>query len=268
MYYSITSPQNQQVKRWKKLLSKKGRRTEGTYLVEGVHLLQEAKKADEKIKAIIVKEGFVDSDDLLDSQAYIPIYQLGESIFSKLAETEQTQGIMAEIPIPQWNLEALLTKSNLLLLLDGIQDPGNLGTILRTAFATGVDLVVCGRGTVDLYNGKVIRSSMGALFHLPIIEADLLEIIPMLRKEKITIVGTSPHNGMYSYDYSFPSKTAIVLGNEGKGIKEAVLQQIDQAIMVPMIEKAESYNVSITAGMLLYEHLRQHRHINLNQKVK
>jgi RNA methyltransferase, TrmH family len=259
LYYFITSPQNQQVKRWKKLLTKKGRQKQGTYLVEGIHLLQEARKANWEIKSLIVKEGFADSDRILaTNQNHTPVYHLASPIFTQLCETEQTQGIMAEVTVSHWELETQLNKSNLVLLLDEIQDPGNLGTILRTASAAGVDLVVLGKGTVDLYNSKVIRSTMGALFHLPIVEADLLETIPVLRREDMSIVGTSPHNGTYSFDYLFPHKVAIVLGNEGKGIQKAILQQIDQALMVPMTGIAESYNVSITAGMLLYEYMRQH----------
>ncbi|MCH5584479.1 RNA methyltransferase [Shimazuella sp. AN120528] len=266
MYFSITSPQNQQFKRWKKLLSKKGRQTEGAYLAEGVHLLQEALTAKGEIRSIIIREGFVDSEKWIEAnQAHTPVYQLSAPIFSKLIDTESPQGVLTEVTIPHWDIETQLKESNLILLLDEIQDPGNLGTILRTASATGVDLVVLGKGTVDPYNSKVIRSTMGAVFHLPILEADLLEVIPMLRQKNITVVGTSPHNGVYSFDYLFPTRVAIVLGNEGRGIQEAVLQQIDQALMVPMVGRAESYNVSITAGILLYEQLRQHHHLKMNE---
>lgn len=259
LYYSITSPQNQQVKRWKKLLTKKGRQKQTTYLVEGVHLLLEAQKAKSEITALIVKEGFADTDKIITTNKdKIPVYELSSSIFSQLCETEHPQGIIAEVSVPHWDMDTKLNESKLLLLLDEIQDPGNLGTILRTAAATGVDLVVLGNGTVDPYNSKVVRSTMGALFHLPVIGADLLEVIPVLKTKNIAVAGTSPHCGVYAFDYLFPEKVAIILGNESKGIQEDILRQMDQALMVPMSGTAESYNVSITAGMLLYEHMRQH----------
>ncbi|WP_028777439.1 TrmH family RNA methyltransferase [Shimazuella kribbensis] len=258
MYYFITSPQNLQVKRWKKLLAKKGRKNQGTYLVEGVHLLQEAIKTETVMEAVIVEEGKQSADHLLSFlEDRVPIYQLPSTLFSQLTETEQSQGVIAEVQIPQWDLEQQVEKSKRIVVLDEIQDPGNLGTILRTASAAGVDLVVLGRGTVDLFNSKVIRSTMGAVFRLPIVEADLLEWIPKLKEAEIKVVGTSPHQGVYSFDYKFPDRVAIVLGNEGKGINDAVLQMMDQAVMIPMFGATESYNVSITTGMLLYECMRQ-----------
>jgi TrmH family RNA methyltransferase len=258
MYYSLTSPQNQQVKRWKKLHSKKGRQTYGTYLVEGVHLVEEAKKANAKLAAIIVDEKFDDKDHLLSFEnREVPIYKLSSPIFSQIVETEQSQGIIAETHIPTVDFDEKLGTSSLLLLLDKLQDPGNLGTILRTASAAGVDMVILGDGTVDLYNSKVVRSTMGAMFHLPIFEMNLPNTLPKLKAENFTVVGTSPHNGVYSFDYIFPDKVAIVLGNEGRGIQLDLLEQLDRAIMVPMPGVAESYNVAVTSGILLYELIRQ-----------
>jgi TrmH family RNA methyltransferase len=258
MYYFITSPQNLQVKRWKKLLTKKGRKNQGTYLVEGVHLLQEAIKTGTVIEAIIMEEGKQSADHVLSSlEDRVPIYQLPFNLFSQLTETEQSQGIIAEVQMPQWDMEQQVKKSKRIVVLDEVQDPGNLGTILRTASAAGVDLVVLGKGTVDVWNSKVIRSTMGALFRLPIVEADLFEWIPKLKETGMEVVGTSPHFGVYSFDYKFPERVAIVLGNEGKGINEGLLKMMDQAMMVPMFGVTESYNVSITTGMILYECMRQ-----------
>jgi len=258
MYYFISSPQNGQVKRWKKLQTKKGRQTFGTYLIEGVHLLQEALKAQIAINAIIMVETFEKTNDLpLLEDLDIPIYQLPSSIFSQLAETKQSQGIMAEVTLPVWEWSTILAASKLILLLDEIQDPGNLGTIFRTASAAGVDCVVLGEGTVDPFNSKVIRSTQGALFHLPIREQSLMRTIEDCKRENFTIAGTSPHRGIYSYDFVFPEKVAIVLGNEARGIHDSIIDQLDQALMVPMPGVAESYNVSVTAGMLLYEWIRQ-----------
>lgn len=250
----ITSPQNRQIKHWKKLLTKKGRQQSGTYLLEGVHLFEEAQKAGVELLAVICEEGRV-----FDIPQEVPQYTLPPTLFAQLTETEQPQGIIVEVALPTWDFATQLEQSSSFLLLDGIQDPGNVGTILRTAAAAGVDLVLLGKGTVDLGNSKVVRASMGALFHLPIVEVDLLTCIPALKAAGVTIVGTTPHDGIYTYDYPFPKKVAIVLGNEGRGISDSVLAHIDQAVIVPMPGVAESYNVAVTTGMVLYECIRQKR---------
>jgi TrmH family RNA methyltransferase len=250
----ITSPQNRQIKHWKKLLTKKGRKQSGTYLLEGVHLFEEAQKAGVELCAAIFEEG-----KSFAIRQNVPQYTLPSALFSQLTETEQSQGVIVEAALPTWDLASLLKQSNRFLLLDSIQDPGNVGTMLRTAAAAGVDLVLLGKGTVDIGNSKVVRASMGALFHLPVVEVDLLSSIATLKAAGVTIVGTTPHQGIYTYDYVFPEKVAIVLGNEGRGISDSVLAEIDQAVMVPMPGEAESYNVAVTAGMVLYECIRQRR---------
>jgi RNA methyltransferase, TrmH family len=258
MYYPITSPQNQKVKHWKKLQTKKGRSLHQAYLIEGIHLILEAKKADACIQAIVVSETFADSDGVVATYASsVPVYELPQPLFAQLSETEQTQGVLAELKLPEWDIQEQIAVGETYLLLDAVQDPGNLGTILRTAWAAGVGMVVLGKGTVDRFNSKVIRSTMGALFYLPVVEASLRELLPTLKSEGIEVIGTSPHNGIYSYDYRFPKRVALVLGNEGRGIAPELQAQLDQAIMVPMLGDAESYNVSVTTAMVLYEYIRQ-----------
>lgn len=263
MYHLITSPQNQHVKRWKKLLTKKGRDLYKAYLIDGIHLLQEAQKGNTLIKTVMTSDTFVDTNGIVANlPTSIPIFQLPSNLFTQLTETEQSQGILAEIQLLGWDFEKQLKTGELLLLIDAVQDPGNLGTILRTAWAAGVDFVILGKGTVDPFNSKVVRSTMGALFHLPIFEVELLEILPKLKDEGIYIVGTSPHNGIFTYQFPFPKRTAILLGNEGRGIAPELLNSVDQAIMVPMPGTAESYNVSVTTAMVLYERIRQQLHKN------
>jgi TrmH family RNA methyltransferase len=175
-------------------------------------------------------------------------------------ETENPQGIAAVVEMPLWSEDELLARASTTatyLLLDAIQDPGNLGTILRTAEAAGVTGIWLGKGTVDLFNSKVVRAAMGSVFRLPTVQVDLMEQIPKLIQHGVTIIGTSPRAGNYHFQYSYPAKSAILLGNEGRGVNPAFSPLVDTEVQIPMLGRTESLNVSITSAILLYERVRQ-----------
>ncbi|MFC7442891.1 TrmH family RNA methyltransferase [Laceyella putida] len=257
----ITSPQNEQVKRWKKLHSKKGRLQEQALLIEGEHLLLEAHTASVRFEAILVNSEKADAWRRIEGRLPmdVVVYELAPAIFDALVDTETPQGVAAVISIPVWPREAWLEKEGDLtyLLLDAIQDPGNLGTMIRTAQAAGVDGILLGKGTVDPFNAKVVRAAMGAIFRVPLIQMDLAEAIPLLQAHGVTIVNTSPHAGAYHFDYPYPSRVALLLGNEGRGVDEKHLAHVDAAIKIPMPGETESLNVSITSAILMYERIRQ-----------
>ena len=165
----ITSTQNSQVKDWRKLHTKKYRVKTNSFLIEGYHLIEEALKSGWVIEMIIVQDG-IELPDWLAQQRYQLVDQ---HVFSAISQTEAPQGIAAVVKIK----DASAPSGDYLLLLDQVQDPGNLGTMIRTADAAGFSQVVLGKGTVDVYNDKVIRASQGSIFHIPIIEADLLVFI-------------------------------------------------------------------------------------------
>lgn len=146
---------------------------------------------------------------------------------------------------------------NHLLLIDQVQDPGNLGTMIRTADAAGFSQVVLGKGTVDLYNDKVVRASQGSIFHIPIIQADLLELIPALQSQTYTVLASALENAVAYDTVEQLEKIALVMGNEGSGIAPEILQLADKCIKIPIYGQAESLNVSIAAGILMYQLRKQ-----------
>jgi TrmH family RNA methyltransferase len=248
MMKMITSLQNNQVKRWKKLQTRKERMKTGTFLVEGFHLIEEARASNWKIKEFIIRED-VEIPSWCDDELIIVVSDI---VFQHIAQTNTPQGIIAVI---EMNRNSAST-GNQVLMIDCIQDPGNLGTIIRTADAAGFSAVILGKGTVDLYNDKVIRATQGSLFHIPIIQGYLLEEINVLKQAGFTIWATAlKHSKVYT-EIPIPEKTALILGNEGAGVHEDILQVADSIVKIPIYGKAESLNVSIAAGILMY-HLKR-----------
>ncbi|TFE00965.1 TrmH family RNA methyltransferase [Jeotgalibacillus salarius] len=246
--YVIQSLQNTKVKEWKKLTTKKGRDKTGMFIAEGWHLTEEAVKAEAAVE-VIVKEG-VALPSYLDSA---DIHFVTEEIALALAETEHTQGVFAVCKQSEADVENL-DLSNI-LLLDAIQDPGNIGTMIRTADAVGMDAVILGKGTADPYNAKVLRSAQGSHYHLPIIKQDLLSAIETCKRKGIPVYGTSLQNAEPYSKTSSQKKFALIMGNEGAGMDEDLLNQTDHNLYIPIYGKSESLNVAIAAGILLY-HLK------------
>ncbi len=241
----IQSVQNDKVKAWKKLLTKKGRDKSGEFLVEGFHLVDEALKA--KTVSAIIKAEEVDLPASWNVDG-IDLYNTTAAVVKELAETETSQRIFA-VCKKQNNESGTADK---LLLLDGVQDPGNLGTIIRTADAAGVGLIVCGEGCVDVYNSKTIRSTQGSIFHVEVRKADLLSLIPQLKKENVKVFGSSLQNAVDYREAIKAERFALVLGNEGNGVSDEVLGLCDQNLYIPIHGRAESLNVAVASGILLY----------------
>lgn len=244
----IQSPQNQTYKDWRKLLSRKGREKAGLYLIEGPHLVIEALKESDTVTAIIFDEDF-DQQDSFPNHGY-PEFQLTKTLFRDLNATETPQGVMAvckiKIDLPRNDVHRFL-------LVDAVQDPGNLGTIIRTADAAGIDVVFLGSGTVDLYNNKVLRSAQGSHFHLPIVHESLSKVISDLKAKGVPIVGTSLDGNVLGEDsmkqyVSF----ALIVGNEGNGVHPDLLELTDVNLKIPIYGHAESLNVAVATGILMY----------------
>lgn len=240
----ITSVQNNQVKSWKKLHQRKHREQTKTFIIEGYHSVEEAKKSEWEIECLIIREGTTVPDWTAEENSII----VSEQVFRHLAQTRTPQGIMAIVRMKQFTS----LSGRHFLLIDQVQDPGNLGTIIRTADAAGYDGVVLGEGTVDLYNDKVIRATQGSLFHLPIINADLSEQIAQLKNDGFEILASSLQNAVNYTEIRKPEKLALILGNEGAGVSQELIQAADQCIKIPIYGQAESLNVSIAAGILMY----------------
>lgn len=258
----ITASSNGRLKRLIRLNQKaKARREEDVFLVEGVKMFLEA--PPEKIREVYVAESFRPDQPCGEKLARTGCEVVADSLFSRISDTCTPQGILCVVEQFHYNMEDLLSgAAPLLLVLENIQDPGNLGTMLRTGEGAGVDGVILSRDTVDLYNPKVIRSTMGSVYRVPFYYAEDLEsAIRRVREAKIRVYaahlgGTQWHTGP---DYR--SGTAFLIGNEGNGLREETARLADSWIKVPMEGKVESLNAGVASAILLYEALRQRRNL-------
>lgn len=245
----IVSAKNERVKQWKKLQTKKGREKAAAYLIEGFHLIDEASKNKAVILELIISEDNGDSEKIPDVDEKTVL--VSRDISKQLSETETPQGIFAVIEKQGPPETPILDKPY--LFLDNVQDPGNLGTMIRTADAAGFGGVVLGKGTVDLYNSKVIRSMQGSHFHLPIFQGDLLEWFDLFQKENIPVYGTELNEAAVVYREIPPQSVfAVVMGNEGNGVSEELLKRTTKNLYIPIKGQAESLNVAVAAGILMF----------------
>ncbi|MFD0696070.1 TrmH family RNA methyltransferase [Paenibacillus sp. GCM10027628] len=253
------SVQNNRVKEWAQLLERRGRDKQGKYMIEGYHLIEEALRAGAPVETIVfsLEKGMPDGLVPLsgDRMEWVGVSQ---AVLEKCSDTQTPQGVFAIVAKQGLGADELLSDAyDLAVVLDGVQDPGNLGTIIRSADAVGASAVVIGRGTVDLYNPKTIRSTMGSMYHLPIVEADLLELLPRARERGVRLVTTSLQAQRSCYDTDLRQPTWLILGNEAKGVSPEVAAQSDVQVIIPMQGKAESLNVAMAATVLLFEASRQ-----------
>ena len=256
----ITSKDNEIIKNIRKLKEKKYRDANNEYLIEGIKLIKEAVEEKAKIKLIVVceesiEDGDIDQKLLYEIAKYDCIY-VNKKVFSILTDVQNPQGILAVIEKKN-NEENINYKEDIIVVLDGIQDPGNLGTILRTIDSVGLSQVIVSKETADSYNPKVVRSTMGAIFRVNVIESeDLLQTLKNLKKHKYKIMATSleTNNSVYDVEYN---KKVIVIGNEANGVSKNVLEYADEKIKIPMLGKTESLNASVATSIILYEYVRR-----------
>ena len=236
-----TNIKNNKIKEIKKLNQKKYRARENLFLVEGEHLVLEAYKKG-VIKELILEQNTIFPLD-------VPTMYVTNDVLSYISELEAPQNIMAICNKIQEKEEL----NDRILILDGIQDPGNLGTIIRSAVAFNIDTIILSNDTVDLYNSKVVRASQGLMFHLNIIKKDLLEIIPRLKEKDYKIIGTKVTHGNSLKTLAKIKKFAIIMGNEGNGIKEETEELCDEFVYIDMNQACESLNVGVATSIILYE---------------
>ncbi|MCM3716010.1 TrmH family RNA methyltransferase [Halalkalibacter oceani] len=244
----IDSSKNEQIKAWKKLHTKKGREKAGQFLVEGFHLVEEALRASIKVNTVLL------TDETIPPQewplAELDVIMISPQVMKELAETETPQGVIAVCELPE-TPDAEITEGKY-LLVDRVQDPGNLGTMIRTADSAGLTGVIVGDGCVDIFNGKLIRASQGSIFHLPVLKGDLVDWVERCKQAQIPVFGTAL-KGASSYSAIEPQRDfALLMGNEGEGVSEELLELTDQNLYIPIYGEAESLNVAVATGILLY----------------
>ncbi|WCN38463.1 TrmH family RNA methyltransferase [Aneurinibacillus uraniidurans] len=252
----ITSVQNPRVKQWAKLHTRKEREKSGWFLIEGPHLVEEAYKSGAVFEAILLEEG-IDWPTWLPASA--PVLYVTRPVLEKLSETKTPQTMAAVIRM-QETIPSELPRDGFWLLLDRVQDPGNVGTLIRTADAAGLNGVILGDGSADLYNGKTVRSTMGSLFHLPVWRENLPDFVTRIREQEIArVIGTSLQESKRYTDVSYTGAVLLVIGNEGSGMSEEMLALADQNVIIPMYGQAESLNAAVAGSVVIYEAVRQRR---------
>ena len=240
----IRSKSNQLIKQTKKLLQKKYRKK--SYLIEGWHLLEEAQKAGAQIEQIFVAEEGLGRLDHSDR-----VKLVSPEVLAELSDSVTPQGVVAQISLPQQESPGQL--SGKFLVLEDVQDPGNVGTMIRTADAAGYDGVFISEKSADIYSMKVLRSMQGSHFHLPIYRVDMGRLLEHFKSKQIPVFATTLSKNSVDYkEIIAPSSFALVMGNEGQGISDFMADQADQLIHISMPGQAESLNVAVAAGILLF----------------
>ncbi len=237
----ITSVQNENVKRWTKLSRKKYIYEFKEVLVEGEHLVEEALKSG-RVKTLILTEKFK------DIKFNGKTYYINGIISEKISSTKNPQGIFAVSEL----LYSEITTYDRLLLLDGVSDPGNLGTLIRTACAFGFNGIFLGENSVDIHNEKVLRATQGAIFNIPIMQGDLKKYITSLKNNSVQILAAALENSICLDEVKIQKKVALVLGNEGQGISMDILKESDLITKIP-ISNIESLNVAVAGGIIMHK---------------
>ena len=237
----ITSVHNEHIKELVKLKEKKYRDQTGTFLVETKHLVLEAYKAG------LIEELILEQNEIFPIDA--PTLYVSKEVLKKLSSVDSPSKVMAVVK----KREVEDKYGEKILILDRIQDPGNLGTIIRSAVAFNIDTIICSPDTVDFYNPKVVRASQGMMFHIPILIKDTSMVINELKNDYYKIVGTKVTNGQDVRTASIYSHFALIIGNEGQGISKEIEDLCDEYLYIKMNENCESLNASVAASILLYE---------------
>ena len=255
----ITSKDNEFVKHVKKLKEKKYRDQSQEFIIEGIKLVKEAIEEKANIKQIIICDncedtGIIPKDLMYEIAKYNCIY-VTENILKTMSDVNAPQGIMAIIGRNN-NENNIDYSQDIIVALDDIQDPGNLGTILRTVDSIGLNQILVSKGTADCYNPKVVRSTMGAIFRIKIIECeDLEQTLKETQKNNFKLVVSSLQTNNSLYDINFDKKV-IIIGNEANGVEPQIQEMADEKIKIPMLGKTESLNASVATGIMIYEYVR------------
>jgi len=252
----ITSKDNDLIKHIRKLKDKKYRDEFCEFIVEGVKMIEEAIHEKANIKYIIVcddckTESSMTKEQLYDIAKFDCVY-VSEKVFGLITDVSTPQGILAVIEKPEKIENKIDYKKNNFLILDNIQDPGNMGTILRTADSLNMKQIIVSPGSSDCYNSKVVRSTMGAIFRVNVIERDLEKVIKEMQKREIKVLGSDLKTDKTIYNMNF-EKTAVIIGNEANGVSQEILDLVDEKVKIPMLGKTESLNAAVATGIILYE---------------
>jgi len=256
----VSSPQNQQVKDLRKAFSKGELTDDGHAAIESVRILEEAIRSGLTFRTVFFSEsGKARADRLLPQLASrVETLLLPDEVFSSAVDTETPQGVAALVKLKPYDIEDLFRAPEpLVMVVSGVQDPGNLGTILRSAEAFEATGVALTEGTVSPLNPKSVRASAGSIFRLPVIQTKTRELLPVLASKGLRILGSTSHKGTPLPQADCTGAVAICIGNEGAGLPKELLAKVDANVVIPHSGKVESLNAGVAASIMLYEAARQ-----------
>src|ERR1041385_3541711 len=266
----ISSRQNALVKDLRKALSQGEPTAEGYLAVEGVRMIEEAIRSGLRFQAVFFSDaGSAHATRLLPQiGSHVELLLLPDDVFASAVSTESPQGVAALVKLRTHKFEELLDSAHdsLLVGIAGIQDPGNLGTIIRSAEAFGARAVLLGEKTVSPFNPKTVRGSAGSLFREPLLRVKLVESISALKQQGVRVLATSSHKGKPLHEGNFTGAAMIIVGNEGAGVPQEILSLADELITIPHSPRVESLNAGIAASILLYEAARQRQRLTADQR--
>lgn len=249
----ITSKDNSKIKEIKKLKEKKYRKT--AFIVEGIKMLKEAISEKAEIDTIIIRED-TELDFKLDSELEKKVIHVTKNVFETISDVVSPQGVLVVIN-KKIDDNKISKHADYILALDGIQDPGNLGTIIRTADSANIKQILVSKDTVDSYSPKVVRSTMGSIYRVKIIECeDLAKTLKSLQTTGFEIVTTDLHTDKSIYDMNY-NKKIVVIGNEANGVTPEIKELSNYRVKIPMLGKTESLNAAVATGIMIYEYVRQ-----------
>lgn len=262
MSLMIRSDKNDRIKEVVRLKRKKYRDSEGLFLIEGANLVTEAIRQDWDAELFLVSDGaHMDGlREMLEQAAPEKTFVVPERLMEKVSDAQNGAGVTGVIRKPVWDLDRFVSSGDSdgnVLILDRIQDPGNLGTMVRTAAAAGYAGIVALKGTADVFSLKVLRSTAGMIFQIPYFTVDTEEeVLDAVRKSGRRLVVTDPRRGVPYYDADLKREAALVIGNEGRGISRSLMDVADVRVTIPMADGVESLNAGISAAILMYEAVR------------
>lgn len=235
---------------------------DGECAVEGVRIVEEAIRSGLHLRAVLFSESAQARAGRLLPQlaAQVETLLLPDKLFTSMVPSETPQGVAALVGMKSYTLGDLLAvdkNSALVVAVAGVQDPGNLGTILRSAEAFGASGVLLGDNTVSAYNSKVVRGSAGSIFRIPLVKQELKTALPALRERGLRLLATSSHKGNRVNDADLTSPLALLVGSEGAGLEREIMAQVDEVVAIPHSPKVESLNAGVAASIALYEAARQ-----------
>lgn len=257
----ITSTSNVQMKEITALLKKsKERKEKKAFVIEGRKMFEEICQDKTKVIKAYFAESYVNAGYAEEAMKEVPYEIVADSVFNSMAETVTPQGVLAIVRMPEYSLEDMISDAGTLVFLENLRDPGNLGTIIRTAEAAGVSGVILSKESVDIYNPKVIRSTMGAVYRVPFLYVDdFLALLQELRAREVRLLAAHL-KGKKTFDKAdYSGKVGILIGNEANGLSEEASELANEKVLIPMAGSVESLNAAVAAALLMYEAFRNQK---------